>query len=134
MSSEYNHKSHNKHLLQVHLIFVTKYRKKLLLGKIAEDIKLIIFGLCTLNDWEVVTQETDKDHIHMLISYNPITSVTKLVTTLKQQSTYKVWKIHKDYLLKHFWKQQIFWSPSYFACSIGNVSQETIKKYIAEQG
>ena len=62
----YHHREHNKHLLQVHLIFVCKYRKRLLLGEVSEDMKQIIFDISKHYGWDVKLQETDKDHIHIL--------------------------------------------------------------------
>lgn len=135
MSSKiYNCGNHNKHLLQVHLIFVCKYRKKLLVGELEEDMKQVLFEIASDSNLIIKTQETDKDHIHILLSYPPIISITEIVKKLKQQSTYKIWQKHYYFLKKQFWSKNIFWSKSYFSCSIGMVSEETIKKYIANQG
>lgn len=80
--------------------------------------------------------EVDKDHIHLLIEYNPCQSILELVRLLKQISTYRIWRQNDNHLClnKEFWKEKTFWSDGYFACSIGNVSKETIQKYIENQG
>ena len=80
--------------------------------------------------------EVDKDHIHMLVSYNPTQSVLDIVRLLKQISTYRIWRQNNNYnyLKKQFWVEKTFWSDGYFTCSIGNVSKETIQKYIENQG
>ena len=78
--------------------------------------------------------ETDKDHIHILIEYNPMDSISNIVKILKQYTTYIIWKLYNDTLLKFYWKRKILWSESYFACSIGQVSQSIIEKYIESQG
>ena len=78
--------------------------------------------------------ETDKDHIHILIQYKPTDSITKIVSALKQFSTYYAWKENGAMLRKHYWKEHTLWSDGYFSASIGQVSQETIERYIAEQG
>ena len=49
-------------------------------------------------------------------------------------STVAIWKTHGSILKNHFWKEKTFWSDGYFAASIGNASNETVKKYIEEQG
>lgn len=67
----FQHRRHNKNLLMVHLIFVTKYRKKLLYGDLKEDIKQWIFDTSVKNRWYVKRMETDRDHIHILLQYNP---------------------------------------------------------------
>lgn len=117
-----------------HLIFATKYRKKLLLGKFRQDIKRYIYETCTQRHWYIKRMEADKDHIHILLQYNPTDSVTSIVSLLKQQSTYRAWKDNGPMLAKHYWKERTLWSDGYFAASIGTVSQSVIEKYIEEQG
>lgn len=79
--------------------------------------------------------ETGEDHIHMLIEYEPKLSVLQIVRRLKQESSVSLWKIHKNFLKTHFWKEHTFWSDGYFVCSIGEgASYEVIQKYIKSQG
>ncbi len=130
---EYISENHSKHLLMCHLIFVCKYRKKLLL-KVGDDIKTEIESISNRYGWQIIEQEIDKDHIHILIRYSPKWSVLEIVRLLKQLTTYRIWKKHSEYLSRHFWKEHTFWSDGYFACSIGNVSKEIIQKYIQTQG
>jgi len=78
--------------------------------------------------------ETDKNHIHILLQYNPADSVTTIVRTLKQYSTYFAWKDHSSMLKQYYWKKCTLWSDGYFAASIGQVSQATIECYIENQG
>jgi putative transposase len=132
---DYETKSHSKHLIIVHLIFVCKYRKNLL-SKYGEDIKQIFYEVSKENDFEIIEMETDKDHIHILVKYNPTQSILKIVKLLKQMSTYRIWRKNNNciYLSKQFWKEKTFWSDGYFACSIGNVSKLVIEKYIQQQG
>lgn len=118
----------------VHLIFVTKYRKPILYGQIKEDTKQHIFNACVKHHWYIYTMETDEDHIHILLQSNPSDSITKIVGVLKSYNTYHIWRAHNTILSQHFWKGQMLWSDGYFACSIGNVSKETIEKYIENQG
>jgi len=85
-------------------------------------------------DFNIELQEVDRDHIHLLVSYNPKIAVSQIIRALKSESTILLWKRHRDFLKKHFWKEQTFWSNGYFACSIGEASEETIRKYIELQG
>ena len=133
-NDSYQHRRHNKNLLMIHVIFVVKYRKQLLFGTIREDVMQYIFDICKRKHWHVRRMEIDKDHIHILMQYNPTDNVSQIVSTLKSYSTYHIWKKHSNYLKTHFWKKNSFWSDGYFACSIGNVSKEIIEKYIANQG
>lgn len=132
---EYISRNHSKYLLMVHLIFVCKYRKKLLL-RYGEEIKKIFYDIADEKDLSIIEMEIDKDHIHLLVQYNPTQSILDIVRYFKQISTYRIWRWNNNekYLSKYFWKEKTFWSDGYFVCSIGNVSKETIEKYIQSQG
>ena len=71
MRDIYQHRRHNKNLLMVHLIFATKYRKPILVEKLRDDVKQYIFADCTKHNWYIKRMETDKNHIHILLQYNP---------------------------------------------------------------
>jgi putative transposase len=116
-----------------HLIFVCKYRKKLLV-KYGDFIKTCFNYISAISDFNIIEMEVDKDHIHLLVKSEPKVSVLQIVSKLKQMSARAIWKVYSDDLTKHFWKEHTFWSDGYFACSIGNVSKQTIEKYIKEQG
>ena len=126
-------KGKSRYLLLVHLIFVVKYRKRLLITYGA-DVKLKMEEIANRNDFEIDTMEVDEDHIHLMVTYSPSISITQIVRVLKGETTYYLWNTYPSALKKHFWRKHIFWSPSYFACSVGNASQEVIRKYIANQG
>lgn len=119
----------------VHLIFVCKYRKHLLVP-FGTQIKQLMFEIAEENDFGIVEMEVDKDHVHLLIHYNPTQSILEIVRLLKQISTYRLWRTNDNhkYLQKHFWKERTFGNDGYFACSIGNVSKVIIEKYIQNQG
>lgn len=130
----YQHRRHNKNLLMVHLIFATKYRKPILIGKFRTDVKQCIYETSVRNHWYIKRMETDKDHIHILLQYNPTDSITRIVSTLKQCSTYLTWRKYNKMLATIYWKERTLWSDGYFAASIGQVSQSTIERYIENQG
>ena len=120
-------KNRHKYLLQYHIIFVCKYRKKLLVSQqISDDIKQFSYEICQKHKVIIKYMETDKDHIHYMIETEPTMSVSKIVNLMKSYTTYHIWK--------HFWKEHTFWTDGYFACSVGNVSEEMLKKYIENQG
>lgn len=130
---EYIRKNHSKYSLQVHLVFVVKYRKKLLVGILDEDMKQILFDICKHYGWEIQAMETDKDHIHILLSYQPTVPVSKIAKLLKQISTNRIWKSYRE-MGREFWREKTFWSDGYFGCSTGQLSDATIKRYIDTQG
>lgn len=131
----YNRTSHNKHSLKIHLILVTKYRKRLFaVTPIADDIKQLMYDAANRYGYSILKMETDKDHIHMLIEYSPKVSIADIVSRLKQYSTYHIWNRHHNYMSKRYWKHRVLWSDGYFVSSIGQVSQATIEAYIQNQG
>ena len=120
--------------LKIHLIFVVKYRQKLLVNDLRDFVIETFSNISENSDFSINIMETDTDHIHMMISYPPTISVTSIVRKLKQISTYRLWKIFENDLKKHFWREHTFWSDGYFACSIGNASEDTVRHYIETQG
>jgi putative transposase len=126
-------KNNAKFLLLVHLIFVVKYRKKLL-SIYGTEVKNKIIEIAGRNNFEIDTIEVDTDHIHLLVSYEPKVSISQIVKALKSQTTIYLWDKYSNNLKNYFWYKNIFWSSGYFACSVGNASQEVIRKYIEEQG
>ena len=134
MHNRYIRHNRRKYNLKVHIVLVTKYRKQLLKGTIADDVKQKILDLCNSNGWNIIAMETDKDHIHFLIGYDTTYRVCEIVKVIKQQTTYHLWQKYSSFMSKQYWKKKIFWSDGYFACSIGEVSSDTIQKYIESQG
>ena len=130
----YQHRRHNKNLLMVHLILVTKYRKAMVTGNFMDDINQYVYDTCKRYHWYIKRMETDRDHIHILLQYNPTDTITNIVSRIKQQTAYTAWKNNKAMLKKYYWKEQTLWSDGYFAASIGEVSQATIEHYIQNQG
>ena len=131
---EYILKNHSKFLIKYHIILVCKYRKQLLVGAVEYDMKKIMRHISEMSDFDIEVMETDKDHLHMMVRSEPKLSPLQIVRRLKQMSTSAVWKKYRDFLRHNFYKEHTFWTDGYFVSSIGNVSQETIKKYIENQG
>ena len=134
MDNKYKRHNRRKYSLKVHIVIVTKYRKQILKGCIADDVKQKIFDVCNNNIWEIIAMETDKDHIHLLVEYDTTDRVCDIVKAIKQETTYYLWQKYNNSLSKQYWNKKIFWSDGYFACSIGEVSSNTIQKYIESQG
>ena len=135
MNKKYHTGSHCKYLLKVHLIFVTKYRKKVLINSVDDAIKQIMFDIIQDSDFIIEVMETeDGDHIHFLIDYPPTLAISSIVNRIKSISTVRLWKQFGTYSKNNYWKEKTLWTDGYFCCSTGDASTETIKKYIEEQG
>lgn len=135
MTNTYKSGSHNKYLLQYHLIFVCKYRRQLLNSpNIVSDVKCLSLEIAQKYNVTIHYMEADKDHIHYMIETTPNINLSRLIRTMKSYITFHIWKKYSCYLSKCFWKEKTFFSDGYFISSIGNVSQETLKNYIENQG
>ena len=134
MKENYISKNRHKYYLKCYLIFCIKYRRKIFIGKFDNDIKAVLRSIADNSDFDIDIMETDKDHVHFLISYPPNLSVTSMVRKLKQESTVFAWRLYSNMLRQYFWKEKTLWSDGYFVCSIGEANPNTIREYIRNQG
>ena len=133
--TRWNVKNRHKFLLQYHVIFVCKYRKKLFLSRhISDDIKKLSYDICKRHNIIIKYVESDKDHIHYMLELEPNISVSKAANLIKSYTTNHIWKSHSKYLNRYFWKERTFWTDGYFVSTIGNISEETLHTYIENQG
>ena len=118
--------------MHVHLVFVTKYRRKVFNKKILNDLKQIFSDVC--NDFEsnLVEFDGEQDHVHLLINYPPKAAISKLVNSLKGVSSRLIKRDHREYISQFLWKNNL-WSPSYFSGSCGGAPIDIIRKYIEQQ-
>lgn len=133
----YKSKNHSKYSLKSHLVFATKYRKKIFDNQsMVFELKRKLNEVADRSNFEIELMEVDKDHIHILVDYEPNISIVQIVRRLKQESQHHMWIVFENELSKVYWKQHhIFWSKGYFVCSIGEgASYDTIQEYIRSQG
>jgi len=124
---------HSVYSLQFHLVLVVKYRKKVLIGKLAERLKEIIEEVAQHFGVEIIEQETDKDHIHILFSSRPTIMLSRFVNSLKSVTSRKLRKEFPEVMKRELWGGK-FWSPSYFIATTGQVKLEDVKRYVQSQG
>ena len=135
MTNRYEHRNHSKYLLRYHLIFVCKYRLKLLVYEnVVRTVKTLSNIVSQKYDVKICYVEVDRDHIHYMIQTPPTIYLSDFVRALKSYTTYWLWKTYPDWLSGIFWKENTFWSDGYFIASIGEVSSETLRHYIENQG
>lgn len=128
-----NSKNHSKFILRYHIIFVCKYRKNLMI-QYGEFVKENMLSISQKYDFTILEIEVDKNHIHLLVESEPKVSPLMIVRVLKQQITIRLWNKFSDKLSKYFWKERTFFTDGYFVSTIGEVSTETLRKYIQNQG
>ena len=111
-----------------HVVWCPKYRKSILIGSIADETKRLVEGICLERNWPVLALEVQPDHIHLFVSIPPSTSVADATKILKGSTARKLFvkfpELKKQLCGGHLW------SPSYYVGTAGNVSSETIQKYI----
>ena len=127
----YRRSSHCTYDIKYHIVWITKYRKPVLTGKIAERTRDIIRQVCSSNEVEILSGHVGKDHIHLLVSVPPHLSASRLVQYMKGNSSYKMQKEFKE-LNKQYWGRHM-WARGYFVASSGNVTDEIIAEYIKNQ-
>jgi putative transposase len=131
MISEYWCGAHTKHRVKVHLVWVPKYRKRVLMGEVADRLKILLEMGCEMNEWYIHELAVKADHVHLLIQINPRDSISKVVQILKG-GTSKVIRQEYPELEEFLWGDS-FWSDGYFAESVGIANEEVIQKYIQDQ-
>ena len=124
---------HSVYSLQFHLILVVKYRKKVLVGKLAERLKEIVKEVTQHFGIEIIGQETDKDHIHILFSSRPTIILSRFVNSLKTVTSRKLRREFPEVMRRELWGGK-FWSPSYLIATTGQVKLEDVKRYVQNQG
>jgi putative transposase len=127
----YRTSSHSKYDLKVHLVWIPKYRKRILTGKVAERVRDLLRQICSEHEVYIVSGKVSADHVHMFISYKPQLSLSKLVQYLKGGSSRILFQ-EFAHLRKQYWGRHL-WGRGYMAISSGNITDEMIQKYIEEQ-
>lgn len=115
---------------QYHIVFIPKYRKKVLYGRLRQDVREIIKTLCKYKNIEIISGAVCSDHVHLSVSIPPKISISNFMGYLKGKSTLMIYDRHPD--LQSKW-DKAFWARGYYVATIGNVTEEAIKKYIEEQ-
>ena len=130
--TEYKHLAHCKYLCQYHIIFCPKFRYSVLKGKVEDSIKEILQGIAEKYQYEIIQMEVMPDHIHMFVGAKPTVAPIDIIRTFKSVTAIELFRKHPQ--LKSFYgKCGVLWSIGKFVSTVGNVSAETIKKYIEQQ-
>ena len=128
---QYRIGAHTKFDLQVHLVWVPKYRKKVLTGQVAIRVRDVIRQVAQEHEVRIISGKVSSDHIHILVSYRPHQDVSMIMQWLKGISS-RILLQEFAHLRKAFWGRHL-WARGYLAVSTGNITDEMVKTYIAEQ-
>lgn len=127
MNRQYRKGRHSVTNLQAHLVFVTKYRRKVFSSDGLAVVRDAFEGVAKKMDFRILECHGEPDHVHLRVEYPPKLSISQLVNHLKGVSS-RLYR--KQYPSPH---QQHLWSPSYFAVSCGGAPIETLRQYIQNQ-
>jgi putative transposase len=127
----YRKTSHTTYDCKYHIVWITKYRKKVLSGLVGIRVRELIKEICKTNNVEIFRGHVSQDHVHLFVSVPPHLSISKLVQYLKGKSSYKLMQENKQ-LSKQFWGRHL-WARGYFVATSGNITDEVILEYIKNQ-
>ena len=126
-------KSHNVSVLLYHYVCPAKYRRVVFDKKVDKILKEVCLEIAKRYPIEFIEIGTDKDHVHFLIQSIPKYSPTKIIRTVKSLTAREIFKRAPE-VKKKLWGGE-FWSDGYYVSTIGRQgSEETIRKYVQEQG
>ena len=123
--------AHTQYDIQYHIVWTTKYRYKVMNGKIAERLRILLVQGCKIRGIRIVKGNITGNHVHMLVTCPPTISVSKMIQYLKGRSS-KILQEEFPALKKRYWGQHL-WGPGYFCRSVGTITDEIIKEYIENQ-
>ena len=125
--------SHSVYQLQYHVVWVCKYRRRILNPGTNGYLRKILPKLIrSMPGVEVETIGFDRDHLHLVMVIPPRYSISQVMGKLKSQSSSDLRKAFL-WLKKVYWKENLVWSPGYFVSSVG-LDEQTIRRYVEYQG
>ena len=124
----YRTSSHSRYDLKYHFVWVTKYRKKVLVGEVGTRLRELVREVCRTNEIEILQGNVCSDHVHVLLSCPPNMSPSKVMQYIKGKSSRKL-LVEFRHLQKQYWGRHI-WARGYFVASSDNVTDEVIAEYI----
>ncbi len=112
----------------LHLVWCPKYRHRLLGGRVALGLNAVLDQVAAENAWVIVAREVMPDHVHLFVRVRTKDSPAEVVRRFKGRSS-RVLRAQFPWLRR----RKVLWSKSYFAASVGYVSETTVRRYIEHQ-
>ncbi len=126
--------SHAVFSIHLHIVFVTKYRRKVLTQEMLEDIKEIFSRVLKMNNTYLIECNLEPDHVHLLIDLHPDNNISNLVASLKSASSRILRNKYSHHIGKFYWgKRAKLWHDSKCIISCGGAPLEVVKEYIQNQ-
>lgn len=128
---DYRRGRHSVTRLVAHLVFTTKYRRKVFDGYMIDQLREAFESACDKLDCRIMEFDGEQDHVHLIVEYPPKLSISVLVNNLKSTSSRRIRFLNTH--IPRLSKSAALWSRSYFACSAGGATIETLKAYVQNQ-
>ena len=129
--AEYRRGAHTVFEIHLHLVWITKYRRPALRGEVATRARDVIRDICAQHEVRIIKGHVSKDHVHLFVSIPPQVTISRLLQWLKGKSAHHL-MAEFPHMKKQFWGRHL-WARGYFCCSSGNVTDEIVEEYIANQ-
>ena len=130
MAKKYNSLAHTARMCEYHIVFIPKYRRKVIYNQYRKDLIDIIKALCKYRGVEIIEGHRMPDHVHLLLAIPPKYSVSSFMGYLKGKSALMMFDQHAN--LKYKFGNRHFWAEGYYVSTVG-LNEATIAKYIREQ-
>ena len=117
--------------IHAHLVFVTKYRKRVFTSESLDILKEVMQKVCDDFGVELAAFEGENNHVHLLVNYPPQIQLSKLLNSLKGVSSRMLTQRMPSIANRYY--KNVLWSPSYFAASCGGAPLSVIKQYVEQQ-
>ena len=118
--------------LTVHMVFVTKCRRKVIDAPMLRELKLVFESVLKAWNCQLIEFNGEADHCHLIVSFPPQKRLSDLVGNLKATASKTMWRKFEPKLSQVYYKK-VFWTSSYFIASCGGVTIDTLKKYVHSQ-
>jgi len=116
---------------QYHIVWVPKYRFRVLEGELAQEVRACIRIFSEQSHCEIVELNIQKDHVHLIIMVPPKVSISDLMGRLKGRSAIRILKKHPSLRKRRYWGNH-FWAPGYCVDTVG-LDAEMIRRYVRHQ-
>ena len=123
--------AHTKYRLMIHLVWIPKYRKRVLKGELKKRIEELLNLCAEANGWKIEELNVQEDHVHLILQFVTTISVSKMVQLLKGKTS-RILRKEFPSLAEFYWGDS-FWADGYFAETVGHCNIDIIKEYVKNQ-
>jgi len=132
MPQEANHSPHSAYIINYHLVWIPRYRKKVLVGPVEARLKELLAQIAVQYGFEILAVEVMPGHVHLFVSAPPKFAPAEIVRLFKGITSRRLKKEFESLRRQYWGEHATLWAEGYYVGTAGHVSAETIKRYIEE--